>query len=146
MELRPEMCEEPVYTTEVIPAGCDTYGYTSFTCTSCGYTYRDQYTLYRHTVTDWKVLIPSSEEEEGLSEGSCDFCGLVQQRTDPKLEPAPTEASEPPTLPETTVSLPQVPEKAEFPIVPAAAGAAVVILIFVFLLCPRKRKKGKFEK
>lgn len=145
VELRPEMCPDPVYTETVIPAGCDTFGYTSYTCASCGYTYTDQYTLYQHTVTDWKVIIPSSEEEEGISEGNCDRCGLVQQRTEPRLEPAPTEETELPTVSETTETKPEVQEQAGFPVVPVAAGTAGVLLLAV-LLRPRKKKKGKFQK
>ena len=45
-ELRPEMCETPAYTETTVPATVDAYGYTEFTCETCGYTYRDLYVLW----------------------------------------------------------------------------------------------------
>lgn len=146
VELRPEMCVDPVYTETVTPAACNTYGYTSYTCGSCGYTYTDRYTLDQHTVTNWQVVIPSTEEVEGLSEGSCDLCGILQQRTEPKLEPAPTETTAPPTVPETTEAVPEVQENEKLPILPVAVGGALVLVLLVILFRPRKTKKGKFQK
>ncbi len=46
VELRPEMCPEPVYTRILVPGTRETYGYTEFTCKTCGYTYRDNYTIF----------------------------------------------------------------------------------------------------
>ena len=130
-ELRPETCENPEYTEKVVPSDCKTFGYTEYTCTSCGYTYRDHYTLHSHTVTNWQVLCPATTTEEGTSEGFCDSCGIRQTRVDPTLpeptEPettAPPETTQPPqqetTIPATTQppTEPEAPktEKAGFPV------------------------------
>ena len=41
--LLPENCEEPVYIEEVIPPENGEWGWTEHTCTTCGYTWRDDY-------------------------------------------------------------------------------------------------------
>ena len=89
-ELRPETCEDPEYTEKVVPANCKEFGYTEYTCKSCGYSYRDNYTLHSHTVTSWQVIKAATTAEEGESEGYCDNCGTRETRIDPTL-PEPTE-------------------------------------------------------
>ena len=37
-------CEEPVYIDEVISPENGEWGWTEHTCTTCGYTWRDDYT------------------------------------------------------------------------------------------------------
>lgn len=98
-ELRPETCENPEYTEKVVPANCKEFGYTEYTCKSCGYSYRDHYTLHSHTVTSWQVIKAATTTEEGESEGRCDICGVLETRVDPTL-PEPTEPET--TEPETT--------------------------------------------
>lgn len=144
-ELRPEMCENPEYTEEVIAPSCDSFGYTVCTCTLCGYSFTDKYTLYQHTVTQWDVVDEPDYEQEGRSEGICDFCGIVLSRAEPRLEP-----TQPPTTQETTISAaeqteqPAVAEKPEkkHPVL-LYGGAAVLLAVSV---CFLPRKKGKFQK
>lgn len=92
-ELRPEMCEQPVYTETIVPADCAQFGYTCYTCTECGYTYTDNYTLRVHAVSDWVLVQEPTTEEEGVSIGYCG-CGMEHTRTEPKLPPEPTEMTE----------------------------------------------------
>lgn len=132
-ELRPEMCQKPEYTQSVIPADCEQYGYTSYTCTGCGYTYTDHYTLRDHAVTDWVLTQAPTVEEAGVSVGYC-ACGLEHTREEPKLPPEPTEAPETmPTVPEPSA---QVSEEPGFPMGIAAAVFGVVVLILIL----RRRK------
>ena len=152
-ELRPEMCENPEYAETVVPGDCTQFGYTQYFCKSCGYIYRDRYTLHTHTVTSWTVVTPATTTQEGESEGFCDSCGARQTRVDPILpEPTELETTAPPpttrppetepTQPETT--LPPVtedtqvqPERKGFPvwamwlcgILGAAALGAVIFVI-----------------
>lgn len=108
-ELRPETCADPTYSREVVASTCQSYGYTVYTCGGCGYQYRDEYTLPSDHVTDnWKQIIASTEEQEGMSTGACDTCGLELSRAEPKLqpqqpttEPIPTR-TEPATTDETS--------------------------------------------
>ena len=124
VELRPEMCQNPTYTETVITPGCDTYGYTIFQCTQCQYCYADRYTKFSHTVTDWKTVEAPTVEKEGLSEGACDGCGFVMQRTEPKLEPIPTTTAAPETVAPVVVPTPEKP----------ASGTDDKILLYAAIL------------
>jgi len=144
VELRPEMCAEPQYSTAVTPSGCDTYGYTTYTCDGCGYSYTDQYTLFAHTVSDWKETVPATLESEGLLEGNCDFCGIAQQKASSMLEPEPTIETEVYTQPAPTESEQPESDDRHFPVLPIAAGVLLLTVVLILLLKPRK--KGKFQK
>ncbi len=98
-ELRPDMCETPTYTQTVTPAGCDSFGFTTFVCDTCGYGYTDHYTLPAHTLTAWTLVQPATEETEGLEEAGCDLCGMTFTRVLEKLPPQPTETETPATQP-----------------------------------------------
>lgn len=145
-ELRPCMCPDPNYTETVVESGCDTYGYTSRVCDTCGFTDTDHYTLFQHTVTNWEVLEPSTARTEGTSEGTCDYCGEKVQRKDPVLipettEPEVTEATQP------RETLPPEPQKAEGVslLFPVLAAATLVLLAAAIFVAGSLRKKGKFS-
>lgn len=137
-ERRPDMCEAPNYTETVTPALCDSFGFTTYTCTLCGHSYTDHYTLPTHTVSTWTIREAPTEEREGVSVGYCDLCGAEQIRIDPTLPPTePTEQeTEPPTVQteresETAVPQPQSePASEETP----ALGIATWVIAFAALL------------
>lgn len=147
-ELRPCMCAAPVYAETVIAPGCDSFGYTSYTCESCGYSYTDHYTLYQHTVTAWTVTQEPTLEAEGISVGYCDNCGKEFRRLEPKLEPVPTQApTEAPTeaaqpTESTPVEAPAQP-KETWQIPAILAGGTGVLIVLVLLLMVRNKKKYK---
>lgn len=144
--LRPEMCETPVYTETVTDPTCDSFGYTAYTCETCGYSYTNHYTLTRHTVTAWELTKASTEEECGISTGYCDDCGLEMTREEPKLEPTEPETEPPATeapIPETTLPAPQPEESKPHPAL-LYLPAALLLLVAALLL--PKKKKGKFQK
>lgn len=99
VELRPETCENPVYTETVVPASCDSFGYTQYTCQTCGYTYTDHYQLHAHNVTQWTVVKEATQEEPGLSTGICDSCGAEVERKDPVVVPEETQPETEPMTP-----------------------------------------------
>ncbi len=145
--LRPEMCESPVYTENPVASGCDSFGYTEYTCQGCGYTHRDHYTLPSHTVTEWVLTKAPTEEETGISTGSCDGCGMEFTREEEKL--APTEpATEPPATaePETTVpeAAAQPEQKKKWDPLWIGIPAAILLIGAVILLRPKN--KGKYQK
>ncbi len=142
-ELRPEMCEEPVYTEQVIAPGCDSFGYCAYICQTCGYSYTDGYTLPAHTVTQWTLTREATVEQEGISTGYCDGCGLEFTRPEPKLEPVPTQA---PTESEAPTELPEIPETPEKkPSTLLTIGAVAAVLLVIGLLALPKAK-GKYQK
>lgn len=150
-ELRPEKCDVPDYEESVIPSGCDSYGYTLYTCLLCGYSYRDQYTLPCHNLSYTQTL-PATEESEGLLTGICQDCGITFTQAIPRLEPSPTAEStaesttgREETLPEPTETEKPRPQEGATWIFPTAAGAAVLVVAGILLLRPGKRH-GKFQK
>lgn len=106
VDLRPDMCEDAVYTETVTEAGCDTFGYTTFSCVGCGYSYTDHYTLPRHIVEEWTVTTEPTVQNTGIRTGACALCGTVLTESVAKLDP-PAETP----VPEATA----VPEKTAVP-------------------------------
>lgn len=150
VELRPEMCENPVYTEEITPSTCDTYGYTTYTCSSCGYSYTDRYTLFAHTITQWEEVQPASLDSEGVEAGNCDLCGIAEQRSIPKLESEPTvpeTTASPQIEPEPVEPAPAVPKGNPVPLIIGIGAAIVILLLLLIILIRRpKPKKGRFQK
>lgn len=72
--LQPDNCPDPSYTETVIPPSCDTFGYSAFSCQTCGYTYKDDYTAPVHAY-DEGVVVPSSCTERGYTVFTCTLCG-----------------------------------------------------------------------
>lgn len=147
-ELRPCMCADAVYTEIVTAPGCDIFGFTTYTCKSCGYSYTDQYSLYAHTVTTWTVTLEPTLEAEGISVGYCDGCGKEFRRVEPKLEPvptqAPTEAPTEDTRPTETKPQEMPEQKTDTWKTPAIiAGAIGLLVVMILLLIVRNKKKYK---
>lgn len=145
VELRPEMCPAPEYTETVMAPDCWEYGYTTYTCTACGYSFRDCYTFRNHEVTGWKLTKAPTVEEEGISVGYC-ACGMEFTQPVPKLEPETESKTEPTAEPteEPTAEVPvyeEIPEGAD-PVFYIAWGSfcllAILAVILVVTLCKRK--------
>lgn len=158
VELRPEMCAEPAYTESVIAGNCSTYGYTQYTCEGCGYSYKDHYTLFTHTVSVWSEKEAPTLEKEGLELGYCDGCGIEQTRSVPKLEPEPTTLPTtnvtPETIPQGDVTYQVSPKKQNhLPLIIAISIVVVCSVALIVLLVQeakrkhrRKRKGGKYNR
>ena len=91
-DLLPHDCENPSMQEEVTEPGCE-FGYTTYTCETCGYTERDHYTLKQHAF-EWVTILEATEEQEGLREGTCRDCGATAQEIIPKVIPQPTVTPE----------------------------------------------------
>ena len=70
---RPESCESPSYQTVVTPPLCTEWGYTTYTCELCGYTYRDDYTFPQHTY-EVERQEPTCTKD-GKAVYTCIYCG-----------------------------------------------------------------------
>ena len=132
IELRPEMCENAAYSESVIPFACGKPGYTEFTCKTCGYSYKDNYTLPGHTPGEWTVSVPATVEAVGVEEALCTGCGFRFTRELEKLPPPETSA---PTEPAMTV---EQPPASIWPIF--ALGGAALLAAAVLTLVLKKRK------
>jgi len=149
-ELRPEMCPVPEITESVIAGNCNTYGYTQYTCEICGYSYKDHYTLFTHTVSVWTEVEASTLENEGSAIGYCDGCGIEQTRTLPVLQPEPE--TEPTTVaPETEPQQTEKPQttpqkKSHLPLIIACSIVVICSVALTVLLVQehkRKRRRAK---
>lgn len=136
-ELRPCTCENPTYEEKVREASCNTYGYTTYVCTGCGYTNIDHYTLPSHTVTQWRVTQEPTTEAEGLSVAICDDCRKEFTRTEPRLEIVETEPTEPP-MTEPVLAEPRKTVNWQLPLM---GGGFVFLLAVAFAIGAANRKK-----
>ena len=93
VDLRPDMCVDAVHTETVTEPGCNTFGYTTVTCGSCGYSYTDHYTPYRHTAAEWIVVKKPTVQDVGFKMGACQVCRTLLTEEIERLEP-PEEAPE----------------------------------------------------
>lgn len=103
------------------------FGHHVTECYGCGYMDKDDYKLYTHTVSNWTVLEEATLEKEGLSEGACDNCGLMQTRVDPVL--VPEETQPPVVVPVATEPVPAMTQQEE-----AALRSKIGILITVLAI------------
>lgn len=87
---RPEACESPTYTEVVTEPTCQEWGYTTYTCNECGYTYRDDYTLPRHNYRE-EITEPASCVKEGKAVYTCVYCGDSYSGTIPAAGHTPGE-------------------------------------------------------
>ncbi len=80
-----EIPEDHVFTDSVTPPTCTEAGYTTHTCTSCGYSYTDTYVgPLGHSVVSWTEKTAPGCTRGGTEEGVCSRCGgTVTRNTDP---------------------------------------------------------------
>ncbi len=138
VELRPETCAEPIYVETIVPSGCDTYGYREYKCSLCGYTYRDEYTLFTHQVTKWTVVEESTAEKEGLSKANCDLCGLEFSRVEPILEKVPEEPTVTTKVQVSSTAPGENKKEAPLGGILALSASALIVILCIALLM----KKG----
>lgn len=74
VDLYPEMCSSPSYTEKVTDPTAFELGFTEYTCESCGYTYKADYTVHKHEGSLTAIQEPE-EGKPGISEGVCSLCG-----------------------------------------------------------------------
>ncbi len=77
--LLPNPCKNPAYTETVTPATCHSYGYSTYACATCGYTYTANYTPRAHQPGDWLVVKEPTGTENGLRVRYCTQCGEVAE-------------------------------------------------------------------
>jgi hypothetical protein len=84
--LLPEKDEDPVYDQSVTSSTCTAFGYTTFTCNACGYSYTDIFTPPAHTPGPWTTIKAPSYTEDGSSGIFCTVDGiLLQEEMNPRL-------------------------------------------------------------
>ena len=67
------------YTTVVTEPTCTELGYTTYTCTLCGYVKVDDYTAPAHAFGEWEVYVGPSCTAYGLSRRTCTNCSFFEE-------------------------------------------------------------------
>ena len=84
--LSPEMCSVPEIMSQITPPDCDSWGFTTVTCSTCGRSYAADYTPPAHTPGEWKIIREASYEEAGSEQLFCSECGVIMdERSIPPL-------------------------------------------------------------
>ena len=80
-----EPCEHS-YTNAVTAPTCTAQGYTTHTCTKCGYSYTDTYTkALGHAWDAGKITLPATETNDGVKTYTCTRCGTTKTESIPSL-------------------------------------------------------------
>ncbi len=77
VNLFPETCASPTPESRRIVPSCQSWGYTEYQCTTCGYRYRDTYMPPRHQPGEAVVERAPTYDTPGLSKQYCTVCGEV---------------------------------------------------------------------
>ena len=146
-ELRPCMCENPQYLSSVTDSTCHEFGYTTLTCQSCGYSYRDAYTKKVHTPGPWQITKESTTQEQGMQAATCIHCDYLFTEVLETLPPETTEATIPPTEvpPETLPATVTEPADSSPVWIVGVCAAAAAAVLFLVLRTKKKQPKGKFQ-
>lgn len=83
-DIMPHECDAPDMVETVTEPSCE-FGYSTFTCSNCGYTETDKYTLKAHSF-EWTIDKEATVDEEGHKSGVCSVCGVTAEAVIPKLE------------------------------------------------------------
>ena len=61
---------------------CTTQGYTTYTCSCCGYSYKaDKVKATGHSFDDWTTITPATCTESGEEQHKCKNCDVTENRT-----------------------------------------------------------------
>ena len=83
-DIKPHECDAPNMEESVTAPSCE-FGYTTYTCSNCGYSETDHYTLKTHSF-EWTINKEATVDEEGFKTGVCSVCGVTAEAVIPKLE------------------------------------------------------------
>ncbi len=140
-ELRPEICESPVYLEETTTGHCTEYGFTRYTCEGCGYSWRGNYTLPQHTPGEWLITTAPTPESEGLAQSVCADCSLPLQQVIPIVEMPDLPVSDSTAPAETPDGAQERPEESRRDWYLIAGLEACAVLGLVAVLARRYKKK-----
>ena len=76
-DLYPHDCENTDYGTVVTAPTCTDWGFTTYACTDCGYSYQDDFTEPGHVPGEWEIITEATFETSGEEQCLCQLCGKV---------------------------------------------------------------------
>ncbi len=75
--LLPEECKSPSYTASIVEPTCTAWGYTTYLCSDCDYSYRADFTAPGHVKGEWETVLEPTEDAPGRNELKCTVCGEI---------------------------------------------------------------------
>ena len=158
VNLLPHMCDNPDFEDSVHAAVGETPGYTEHTCKTCGYSYRDNYTVPAHSLSEtFDVVIEATVDNPGLVEYTCVDCGAKIREETPCLTPTPAPTLTPTPAPDdkngssdpsgSTKQSRDDPDKVS-PLIPIACGVLFVIAVVLTaqVIMHRRERKRMLER
>lgn len=142
VNLLPHNCQEPVWTEELTEPVCDSFGYTTRSC-SCGYTETYAYTLKSHSL-EWQVTKEPSYADEGVETAVCRNCDYTEERAVPVLAPTPSPEPENTPEPEAVENMQPEEKTAEEngilrPVLMAVLLLTVCMVVVILVVNKKKR-------
>ena len=89
-DLYPHDCANTEFGTVVTAPTCTDWGFTTYACPDCGYSYQDDFAEPGHMPGEWETVTEATFEESGEQQRLCQLCGKVVD----KREIAPHVAGE----------------------------------------------------
>ena len=145
--LLPEMCSNPSYSDIVTESTAADFGYTTHTCSTCGYTYSDKYTIHEHKVDNYSVVkeATGTDKKDGIEAGTCSLCNQTVYReyaanvvTDDNTQAADNKASG------TAVKKGMKESTAVFAVI--LVVIVVVIIITVVMMVQNNKRKRRYNR
>lgn len=76
-ELYPHDCDSSEFGSVTTAATCTDWGFTTYACPDCGYSYQDDYTEPGHLPGEWETILEATFETSGEEQCLCQLCGKV---------------------------------------------------------------------
>lgn len=134
--LKPDMCDKPEYTDVVTEPSASGYGFTTHTCSKCGYTYRDSYTIHEHNVAEYSILEEATESKAGLESGECSVCNQTVYREYTYQADAATQDSNTSVTKKAALDTPAI----------VFIAVAVIIVVVLFIILIRLAQVRKYRR
>ncbi|MCR4648461.1 MAG: hypothetical protein K5776_05210 [Lachnospiraceae bacterium] len=90
-DLLPYYCSDSELKSETFDGSCEEFGYTLYTSEADNYSFKGDYTLKKHNITEWTDIEEATYEKEGLAKGTCTDCQSEVYMVTPVKEPEPEE-------------------------------------------------------
>lgn len=126
VNLVPHSCDNPSYSEENYSSDCYNNGYTLYTCSACGYSYKGNYQVKSHDFSITEQVKLASYDGSGLNKLTCSICGETCYEEVPVMELEVVESGQ--VSDNAAVSDNQVGGKTKlFPIIAGVVGGVAVI-------------------
>lgn len=141
-------CGAEISEVNVFEGSCEEFGFTEHKCPTCGYSYKDCFTLKTHSLGEAEHVVMATEESTGLDKMTCSVCGAEVYAVSERIKPTPTPT---PEVEETANALEQDYNSSSVGIgvlilIVLAIGAAVAALVTAFIYLTKNKNRRNRRK